>query len=50
MSTVRKTGPDPTISIALRATALIPSYLTSCMKIDVIPCSACQANSRSPGQ
>src|SRR5215212_9180098 len=50
MSTVKKTGPVPTASIARPTTSLIPSSLTSCMKRLVMPCSLCQANSSSPGQ
>ena len=41
-STVRKTGPPPTISTARSTTAAIPRSRTSCMKNEVMPCSACQ--------
>src|ERR687890_1033232 len=50
MSTVRKTGPSPTASIARPTTSLMPRSLTSCMKRLVMPLSACQANSSLPGQ
>src|SRR5262249_46753209 len=49
-STVRKTGPAPTVETARATTSRMPSSRTSCMKKAVIPCSRCQANSAAPGQ
>ena len=45
-STVRYAGPGPTTSIARRTTSRMPRSRTSCANRLVIPCSACQANSR----
>ena len=50
MSTLRKTGPAPTCSIASATTARMPRSRMSCMKCETIPRSRCQPNSSSPGQ
>ena len=49
-SMVTNTGPGPATAIASATTWRIPRSVTSCMKIEVIPCSRCQANTSSPGQ
>jgi hypothetical protein len=49
-STLKNTGPSPTIPIAREMTSRMPISRTSCMKKLVMPRSCCQVNSASPGQ
>ena len=49
-STVRNTGPSPEAATVRSTTSPIPSSRTSCMKKEVMPCSALPGELGSPGQ